>query len=299
MTDDQPGRQGSIGSSEKVCNKLISRLILVLTAFLIVPVAAMAGERDMVPSCFEILKIAAPKSEPKREIFVLIDQTAPVDDAQQKPLITSVLAKLAPATAVTVITFSAFTGDRYADVKFSGLRDRRLSDSERDNTPGKALKDYDTCIAQQIEFMNGKIAEVMRNAYAKPSETIAPSDILATLKDVSNTMVARSPAKQKDVLLISDMLENSAITSFYDKNNLRLIDAQAEMQKAAASIGNFGGAQIYVAGAGSIVMTGRKPTESDHDPNILNALEAFWRDYFTKSNAELVVFGKPGLGGQF
>ncbi len=253
----------------------------------------------MVPSCFEIVKLAAPKSEVKREIFVVIDQTAPVDDAQQRGLITSVLANLAPATAVTVITFSAFTGDHYADVKFSGMRDRRLSDSERDNTPGKVLKDYDACIAQQIESMNGKIGDAMRSGYAKPSDTIAPSDILATLKDISGKIVARSPAPHKDVLVISDMLENSAISSFYDKNNLRLIDAQAEMQKAAGSIGNFGGAKIYVAGAGSIVMTGRKPTEADHDPKTLDALEAFWRDYFTKSNAELVVFGKPGLMGQF
>jgi hypothetical protein len=286
-------------AANKAYDKVISRLILVLTAFLLVPVAASAGERDMVPSCFEMLKLAAPKSVVKHEIFVVIDQTSPVDDGQQRALITGVLAKLAPATAVTVITFSAFTGDHYADVKFSGMRDRRLSDSERDNTPGIELKQYDACIAQQIESMNGKIGDAMRNGYAKPSDTIARSDILATLKDIGATLVARSPAPQKEVLLISDMLENSTISSFYDKTNLRLIDPQAEMQKAAGSTGDFAGAKIYVAGAGSIVMNGRKPNEADHDPKTLDALEAFWRDYFTKSNAELVAFGKPGLLGQF
>jgi hypothetical protein len=260
--------------------------------------AASAGQRDMVSSCFETLKLAAPKSMVKREIFVVIDQTAPIDDAQQKSLITSVMMNLGPETAVTILTFSAFTGDHYADEKFSGMLDRRLKDSERDNTPSKALKDYDGCITQQVELMHDKIDEAMRNGYGKPSETIARSDILATLKDISSSLVAVSPAKQKDVLLISDMLENSAITSFYEKGTLRLIDPAVEMQKAAGSIGDFGGAKIYVAGVGAVA-TGKKPPEADKDPKPTDALEAFWRDYFTKSNAELAVFGKPSIRGQF
>jgi hypothetical protein len=31
----------------------------------------------------------------------------------------------------------------------------------------------------------------------------------------------------------------------------------------------------------------------------MEALEAFWRDYFSQSNAKLAAFGKPALLGQF
>lgn len=275
-----------------------SRLIIVLTALLLVPLAAEAGQRDMVSSCFATLKVSAPKSLVKREIFVVIDQSSAIDEAQQKSLITSVMTNLAPETAVTVLTFSAAAGDHAADEKFSGMLDRRLKDSERDATPGKELRDYDACITQQVAFMRDKIDEAMRNGYGKPSETIPRSDILATLKEISQSLVATSPAKQKDVLLISDMLENSAITSFFDKNSPRLIDPAAEMQKAAGSIGDFGGARIYVAGVGA-APTGKKLAEADKDPRPLDALEAFWRDYFAKSNAEVAVFGKPSIRGMF
>jgi len=268
-------------------------------ALLFVPAVASAGHRNMVWSCFETVKIAAPKSEMKREIFVVIDQTAPIDEGQQKSLIISVKANLEPETAVTILTFSAFTGDHYTEEKFSGMLDRRLKDAERDSNAGKELRDYDACIAQQVQFVYGKVDEAMRNGYGKPGDTAARSDILATLKDISGRLVAQSPAKQKDVLLISGMLENSAVSSFYDKNALRLIDPAAEMQKAAGSIGDFGGAKIYVAGVGTILPAGRKPTAAELDPKPLAALEAFWREYFTKSNAELAVFGKPSIRGQF
>ncbi len=271
---------------------------MVLTALFFVPAAASAAQRDMVSSCFETLKLSAPKTVVKHELFVVIDQTTPIDEAQQKSLITSVMMNLAPETAVTILTFSSFTGDHYANEIFSGMLDRRLKDSERDNTPGNALRDYDACINQQVALMHDKIDEAMRNGYGKPSETIARSDIIATLKDISGSLVARSPAKQKDVLLISDMLENSQISSFYDKGNLRLIDPVAEMQKAAGSLGDFGGAKIYVAGVGAVA-NGKKAADADKDPKPTEALEAFWRDYFSKSNAELAVFGKPSIRGQF
>jgi hypothetical protein len=94
------------------------------------------------------------------------------------------------------------------------------------------------------------------------------------------------------------MLENSSITSFYAKNSVRGIDAKAELGKVG-TFGDFGGARVYVAGAGSIVTTGKKQVETYRDPKTMDALEMFWREYFTRSNASLAVFGKPSLMGRF
>lgn len=260
--------------------------------------AVQAGQRDMISSCYDMLKVEAPKPTLQREIFVVIDQTTPVDDAQQKALVNDVVAKLAPETAVTIMTFSAFIGDRYADLAFSGVLDRLPTQAERDDIPKKKLKDLDRCHEAQMQFARSKVAETMMGGFGKPTDNIARSDIFSTLKDVSSNIIGTSPAKQKDVLLISDMLENSSITSFYAKNSVRAIDAKAELGKAGG-FGDFGGARVYVAGAGSIVTTGKKQVETYRDPKTMDALEAFWREYFSRSNASLTVFGKPSLMGRF
>jgi len=259
---------------------------------------AGAGQRDMIASCYGMLKVDAPKATLQREIFVLIDQTAPVDEQQQKTLVNDVVAKLAPETAVTILTFSAFIGDRYADLAFSGTLDRLPSQDERDNIPKVKLKDLDRCLQAQQQFAVSKVAETMMSGFGKPTDTIARSDILSTLKDISSNIIAASPAQQKDVLLISDMLENSSITSFYARNAVKAIDPKVELAKVG-SVGNFGGAKIYVAGAGSIITTGKKQVETYRDPKTMDALETFWREYFARSNATVVVFGKPSLMGRF
>lgn len=260
--------------------------------------AAGAGQRDMITSCYTMLKISAPKATLQREIFVVIDQTTPIDEQQQKALVNDVVAKFSPETAVTILTFSAFIGDRYADLAFSGILDRLPSQEERDDIPKAKLKDLDRCLQAQQQFAFSKVAETMSLGFGKPTDAIARSDILSTLKDISSNIIAASPAQQKDLLLISDMLENSSITSFYAKNSVRMIDPKIELGKIGGA-GNFGGARVFIAGAGSIITTGRKQVETYRDPKTMDALETFWREYFTRSNATMVVFGKPSLMGRF
>lgn len=259
---------------------------------------AQAGQRDMISSCYGLLKIDTPAPVIQREIFVLVDQTTPVDVALQKALVDSVTAKLVPETAVTIVTFSAFIGDRYANLVFSGVLERPPSQAERDDMPKRKLRDLDTCLAQQAQFAKTKTAEAMVAGFGTPSTDIARSDILASLKDISVNVVGNSPAERRDVLLISDMLENSSITSFYAKNSVKRIDAKAELAKVG-DFGDFAGANIYIAGAGTINIQGKKQIETYRDPKTMDALEGFWREYFSRSNATMAAFGKPSLLGKF
>lgn len=66
-------------------------------------------------------------------------------------------------------------------------------------------------------------ATALNKALAGSSSDLAKSDVLAGLKDLSSR-VKKSEAKNKVVILASDMLENSSITSFYAKQAVRLID---------------------------------------------------------------------------
>lgn len=277
---------------------MMKKVLALSCALLLTAGSAWAGQRDMIASCYGMLKIDAPKSALQREIFVVVDQTAPVDEQQQRTLVNDVLSKFVSETAVTVLTFSAFIGGHYADMPFSGVLDRLPTQDERDNIPKVKLKQLDQCLQAQAQYAQSKVAEAMMAGFSKPTDAIDRSDIISTLKDISGNVVKASPATRRDVLLISDMLENSTISSFYSKNAVKLIDPKAELDKVGG-FGDFGGANVYVAGAGSIITAGKKQVETYRDPKTMDALERFWREFFARSNANLAAFGKPSLMGAF
>jgi len=68
------------------------------------------------------------------------------------------------------------------------------------------------------------------------------SDVLASLAEVSR-LVKNSTTQKRIVLIVSDMLENSTISSFYANNNARRIDPAKEMNIASKEkmLGDFSG----------------------------------------------------------
>lgn len=277
-----------------------------LTAAVAVAFAALtgnanAGQRDMVNSCYEMLKLEKPEAELSREVFVIIDQTISFPQEQRLSWTQDVIKKVEPGTAVTVVTFSAFISDRFAAIEFSGQMDVPPSQSERDNLPKRSLRGLDKCLIAQLNFGRQKVAEAMTAAFDGASLEIPRSEIIGTLKDISTNIVAQSPSVDKQVLLISDMLENSSDMSFYARNTVRKIEPEKEVSQVAdmGNFGDFGGAKVFVAGAGTIAVKGKKQIETYRDAASMSALEEFWSAYFDGSNATMVVFGKPSLLGRF
>jgi hypothetical protein len=125
-----------------------------------------------------------------------------------------------------------------------------------------------------------------------PSE-LQKSDVISTVTEISRQVKASS-VTSKTILIVSDMLENSSITSFYSKNATRRIDPDTELAIVGQNnlFGDFGGASIYVMGAGMVQETDKSVYR---DPKTMRALKAFWEGYFRKSNGNLIEFGAPGL----
>lgn len=107
----------------------------------------------------------------------------------------------------------------------------------------------------------------------------------------------QSKAQHKIVLLVSDMLENSSVTSFYANQAVRQINADKELKLVADNqlYGDFGGARVYVIGAGLLAEDAKHPKGIYRSTQTMQALSKFWTGYFQKSNAELVEFGQPAL----
>lgn len=235
-----------------------------------------------------------PEPIPEREIFVLIDQTTVLDDNLKQLVRNNVAPFASHGNAFLIARFSAFSQGRYLDVLNAGKIEAVIPEQDRGAISVKLLKTFDACMQGQQMYAARMMAGAINKAMQESSDSLAQSDVMSSLKEFS-TRVRESNAKDKIVFVVSDMLENSSISSFYMKKGVRVIDPAKEMAIAEKNdqIGDFGGARVFILGAGVIPEV--KGAKSYRDPKTMNALKSFWTGYFEKSNAALEQFGMPAL----
>ncbi len=250
---------------------------------------------NAVPSCYEG-KLIAPALPLTKEVFVLIDQTTLLDDRLKQSVAEQVRPFLSKGNGFSVLAFSAFTQGKYTQLLTSGQLDHAMPIALRGDVGKPALSKFDQCITRQADLAGQTVGSALRGAFEGSSGEIAKSDVLASLKDISGK-VRQSKATQKVVLLVSDMLENSSVSSFYANQSVRKIDPFKELKRTTEHnlIADFDGARIYVLGAGLLSDSAKGKKNTYRDLKTMQPLEEFWRRYFEKSNAQLVAFGKPEL----
>jgi hypothetical protein len=255
--------------------------------------SAACASQNALKSCHELVHINAPVSKADSELFIVIDQTVVLDKTLRASLVENIRPFIKPGNAFSVTQFSAYTQGHYASVLTSASFSPTLSDALRADTGKPQLQAFDQCLKQQQQAGSKLLGDALSAALAGSSNSVSRSDILSTLKEVA-VKVKASPARNKVVLLSSDMLENSSISSFYSKQGVRQLEVAAELKKAEDNkmLADFGGARVYVMGAGLVVEDAKG---SYRDPKTMQALESFWQEYFSKSRAKLVEFGKPAL----
>lgn len=271
------------------------KFVLLFTLSLFTSSLVMAGQMDAIPTCYSA-KTTAPSANVATELFVIIDQTTSFDAGLKQSVADNVRPFLRSNQAFSVTQFSAFTQGHYTDVLVSGKLDATLTQKQRDDISKTVLAKYDQCMAMQTKQAARLLGGAMKSAFSVGNNNIAKSDVLASLKDISSK-VQQSKADRKIVLLASDMLENSSITSFYAKQAVRKINPEKELKLAADNqmFGDFGGAKVYVIGAGLLAEDAKQAKGVYRSPQTMQALATFWKAWFQKSNAEVVEFGQPAL----
>lgn len=264
-------------------------------SMLLLSCVAVAGNNDAVPTCYSE-KIPAKNAVTDTEIFLVIDQTTLFDGGLEQSVADNVRPFLKSGNAFSVTQFSAFTQGHYTDVMVSGKLDSELPKGVRDNVSKPVLTKFDQCMALQPRLAGQLVGGAMKAAFGGSSSDIAKSDVFASLKDISGK-VRQSKAQHKIVLLASDMLENSSVSSFYAKQAVRQINADKELKLVSDNqlYGDFGGARVYVIGAGLLAEDAKHAKGIYRSTQTMQALSKFWTGYFQKSNAELVEFGQPAL----
>lgn len=258
--------------------------------------AAWAGQFDALATCYD-KKLPAKAAGLDTELFVAIDQTTPLDGTLKQLVANNIKPFLGPNNGFSVMTFSAYTQGHYMEVKVSGKLDAVLDAAQRNDISKPVLAKFDQCVSRQPQQAAQAIGGALRAAFDGTSSDIAKSDVLASIKAISSK-VRESTARNKVVLIVSDMLENSSVSSFYaDKGqSVRKIDPAKEMKLVEENhlFADFNDARIYVIGAGLLSDDASK-AKRYRDPKTMQALSVFWQSYFEKSKAQLVEFGQPAL----
>jgi hypothetical protein len=193
--------------------------------------------------------------------------------------------------AVTIASFSANSNGKYTDVAYSGKLEALLANSAKHEIAKKVLRKYQSCMNGQYRYAKKKATKALVRVLKGANKKLPHSDIIKSLGDISKYIIKPSNSHKKVVLLVSDMMEHSSITSFYSKGSLKKVNVSTEMEKVKKSgyMADFANAEVFVIGAG---MVGKN---SYRDSKTLKALTKFWEAYFAASNAQLKAIGTPML----
>lgn len=268
------------------------KIIACLLLFVSVTSSAQTG---VLTTCYDAKLPPAPL-EVKNELFVLIDQTTILDDQLKQQVADQLRPFLLAGNAFSVLTFSSYSQGKYTQLLVNGTLEQKMPLGLRNDVSKPVLTKHDQCMVRQVSVAMQALGAGLKFAFDGTSNDLAKSDIFASLKDISSK-VRQSPANSKIVLLVSDMLENSSISSFYQNQSVRRINPEKELQLVADNkmFGDFGGARVFVIGAGLLSEDARSKKGIYREPQTMSALKNFWSIYFEKSNAQLFEFGQPAL----
>lgn len=276
----------------------VSGLGLTVLITSLISTALWASNSD-VPSCYQIKGLEATRPAVQKELYVLVDETTPLDERLQSLVLKNVGSLMQAETGFVVASFSSFSSGRYFKVLARGVIEGDVPLEVRENSAKAAVKTFDGCLKKQYNFARGLVVHKLREAMSGADVGLPKSDVGASLARFSE-LIGQSSAKDRLLLVVSDMLENSSVTSFYTKNNVKKLDVDRELKVFAEAklMGSFGSARVYVLGAG--LVTADKSNNAAgvyRDPKTMAALQEFWRQYFQKSDATLEEFGAPALIG--
>ena len=264
----------------------MKRILLVLLAL-----STLVLARNDIPSCYTALKMDNPNPTLEKELFILVDQTTPLDKNMMIYTYKNMMKFIKNGYAVTIASFSANANGKYTDVAYAGKLENLLPQSAKYNIAKKTLRKYQSCMNGQYRYAKKKATKALVRVLKGANKKLPHSDIIKSLDDIAVHIIKPSQVSKKVVLLVSDMIEHSSITSFYHKGRIKKIDVNTEMSKVKKSghIADFGGADIYVVGTGTIGKSGYR------DAKTLKRLTNFWETYFSQTNANLKALGTPML----
>tara|TARA_B100001059_G_C17805713_1_gene568988 strand:- start:99 stop:932 length:834 start_codon:yes stop_codon:yes gene_type:complete len=271
--------------------KIAKALILALA----LPCAALGAERNDLQSCYTRSGLTELKpASSGRELVVIIDQTIPMPEDLQRNSWGQIDRFVSAGDRVKLYTFSAFLPGEYLRLAYAGELDMPLEGEVRDDVNMRKLRSLDLCLSTQKKAFQSGFGQQFVKGLRDARQDIPKSEIMNSLHKVGEDMQREQGVHERVVLLISDMLEHSEYTSFYAANQIKQLNVSKELQLAQSKglFADLQGSRVYVSGAGLVTDSVKHAYRSG---KTMDALNSFWSQYLSASNATLSGFGTPSL----
>ena len=232
---------------------------------------------------------------PKKLIFVLLDKTdKPKDSLVYEKALHKVQDELGlgwyrknaekgglgPTNGGGKVVIASFKGS-VQDIK------HQVSITLKENSFNETNRNRRKTMKETFRNLKEKMEEALHSPYKS-----AQTPLLYVLNEISE-MLAQEQAQKKTLLILSNMLENSELVSFYNprmkdevKNNPKTFFEKKI--KSIHSLPQFAGVNIYIVSPGT--------TNSKIDDKLAVKVKEFWHYYFAETQGTLVAY-HPFLQG--
>ena len=211
-----------------------------------------AGAANIIPSCYDLVDIDQAPPPIKRGLLVVVDNTIELDHTLQVESFEKIVRFMGEGDRVVIVSFSAYVEDRYIRIRADARLDRMLPRDVAFTVPKRELKELELCLAGQKRSLARVVGTALEAIYAESSNDLPNTELVATLAKTSREILPNLQAAETYLLIVSDMMEHSDVTSFYRAGTIRMIDPEAEMRKVETSgvEAVYPGTVAYVIGAG-------------------------------------------------
>lgn len=229
---------------------------------------------------------------PKTVDIILVDKTVRFSHSFSSTVSSIISGYINYGDVAEVINFSSYKG-HYTQVKSEVFFEPRIDDIE----DCIKMKYYyyikrnhtERFREQKEQFKKILFQDILKNNPLIPKTQIilTLNEIADTIKDIKNTC----PKSEIKLILVSDMLENGDIISFYSKGHIYIPSSYKNLimlLKRKNLIPNLKDVDVYILGLGYY-----------HDRTIseeqLLRLKRFWKAFFREAKANIKGIGTPIL----
>jgi len=235
-------------------------------------------------SCYDIPGVAAPTFQSQKALYVFIDQTMALTAPMKKSIINLVSEWGHQGEQVKISRFSANINGNFTELVFDETGNIMPSESYLFHLRRKHKKQILACIDKRKSEFHDALKSALSNTLKSTDDKLPQTNLIHSLNDFAEQLIADQRIKQKTVLLVSDGLEHSDLFSFHKQGVIRSINVKRSISivRKKQLIPNWHNANIYFLGIGHI---------SDEKfyarPKIIAPLKTFWKYYFDEGNGKL------------
>jgi hypothetical protein len=258
-------------------------------ALCLLPLAAMSASKQ---GCYAAIDYGEQVDvAPKRSLYVIVDQTVDYSKKMKAKVHTLLTEWGQPGDQIKIARFTANFRDSYPSVEFVGHLEPAAGEKYLRSLHLRDRKELESCLQAQREKFDEDYQASLKKVVEGSNPKAPKTDIFYSLKQLSKHMLDKD-VKDKTVLLVSDGLENSSISSFYRAGKIRKLNARKEVSKIRRQglVSHWQGAKIYMLGLG----LPPKKEKYINDKKVKN-LHTFWERYFVEGKGKVVALGSPDI----